>query len=162
MTTTRSALDICEICGTTFATNDDHLNTSGIAICQPCLAHEAPTCPCGAPIPEEGDYCPDCAQASVPEEVKAMKPYRALIAAAALALALTTHTASAQRFTDYPIIGTAAYDASCTITHEWEDHSAIAYCTEDGATYAFDADGNGMAGISYNPGWQWHAIEERP
>jgi hypothetical protein len=52
-------------------------------------------CPCGAPIPDEGDACPDCAQQSVPEDVKAMKPYRALIALAALALSLTTHTAGA-------------------------------------------------------------------
>jgi hypothetical protein len=30
-------------------------------------------CPCGAPIPETGDSCPDCAQESVPEEIKAMR-----------------------------------------------------------------------------------------
>jgi hypothetical protein len=50
---------------------------------------------CGAPIPDEGDYCHDCAQEHVPAEVKAMSPFRSLIALAALALSLTTHTASA-------------------------------------------------------------------
>jgi hypothetical protein len=33
-------------------------------------------CPCGAPIPETGDYCHDCAQESAPADVKAMQPAR--------------------------------------------------------------------------------------
>jgi hypothetical protein len=43
--------------------------------CDCDLAHDAPDpCQdCGAPIPEEGDYCHDCAQEHVPAEVKAMR-----------------------------------------------------------------------------------------
>jgi hypothetical protein len=41
-----------------------------------------------------------------------------------------------------PDIGTPAYSASCTITHAWEDGSARATCTEDGATYSYDPDGS--------------------
>jgi hypothetical protein len=66
-------------------------------------------CPCGAPIPDEGDCCHDCAQESAPEDIKAMKPYRALIALAALALSLTTHTAHAAPYTPTAPIG-------CTVT----------------------------------------------
>ena len=43
------------------------------------------------------------------------------------------------------------------ITRAFEDHSALAEC-RDGATYALDPDGNGQAGLSYNPGGQWHDI----
>jgi hypothetical protein len=158
-------------------------------------------CPCGAPIPETGDFCHDCAQEHVPEEVKAMQPARTChicgdvnvmqhedicvschrthhpgaldrLANAgarrlgamllALALSLTTHTAHAADTLTYesqhgrgtltlPYIGTPAYSDSCTITHAWEDHSAIAYCTEDGATYHFDPDGDITSGKA--PGW---------
>ena len=52
----------------------------------------------------------------------------------------------------YPPIGTPAYSAGCTITHEWEDGSAIAYCPEDGETWAFDADG----GFAYLDGMRWY------
>jgi hypothetical protein len=127
-----------------------------------CSQHIGGICDCGEPIPDEGDYCHDCAQERVPEEVKAMKPYRTLIALAALALSLTTHTAHAADTLTYesqhgrgtltlPYIGTPAYSDSCTITHAWEDHSAIAYCTEDGATYHYDPDGDITTGKE--PGW---------
>jgi hypothetical protein len=81
------------------------------------------TCPCGAPIPETGDYCHDCAQESVPEDVKAMSPIRTLLALAALALSLTTHTASAAPYTPTAPIG-------CTVTGyaAQDDMSAIAVC----------------------------------
>lgn len=48
-----------------------------------------------------------------------------------------------------PPIGTEAYSASCTITHTFEDGSATAYCTEDGATYFWDSDG--QPAMSHTP-----------
>jgi hypothetical protein len=83
-------------------------------------------CPCGAPIPDEGDCCHDCAQESAPEDIKAMKPYRALIALAALALSLTTHTAHAAP--DCPITGTSG------------EGFPVATCA-DGTTWMQDMDG---------------------
>jgi hypothetical protein len=80
-------------------------------------------CPCGAPIPEAGDYCHECAQESVPAEVKAMKPYRALIALATLALSLTTHTAHAAPYTPTAPIGCAVTGYAAQ-----DDMSAIAVC----------------------------------
>jgi hypothetical protein len=57
----------------------------------------------------------------------------------------------------FPDIGTRAYMHSCTITHAWEDHSAIAYCAEDGVTYSYDADGNDPpASVAYT-GPRWSA-----
>ena len=57
----------------------------------------------------------------------------------------------------YPPIGTAAYNAGCTITHTWEDGSALAYCPEDGETWVYDPDGQPVPGIADNPvrtpGW---------
>lgn len=57
----------------------------------------------------------------------------------------------------WPVIGTPAYSASCTITRSWEDGSAVAYCTEDGASYVFDPDGQiyqNSAGVPLYPaGW---------
>lgn len=72
---------------------------------------------------------------------------------------LTYNSPASGRTLTLPYIGTPVYSDSCTITMAWEDHSAIAHCTEDGATYVFDPDGNGMAGLSYSPGQQWHAVE---
>lgn len=39
---------------------------------------------------------------------------------------------------EWPDIGTDAYTRSCAIVRFWEDGSARAYCTEDGAAYTFD------------------------
>jgi hypothetical protein len=57
----------------------------------------------------------------------------------------------------FPPIGTPAYSRSCYVQIAFEDHSAIAYCAEDGATYHFDADGQYVPNIPANPvrepGW---------
>jgi hypothetical protein len=87
-----------------------------------CSQHIGGICDCGEPIPDEGDYCHDCAQESVPEEVKAMSPIRSLIALAALALSLTAHTAHAAPYTPTAPIG-------CTVTYvSRDDLSASAVC----------------------------------
>lgn len=58
-----------------------------------------------------------------------------------------------------PYIGTPEYNRSCTITRAWEDHSAEAWCSEDGALYVwtFDPDGQYVPNIPGNPvrqpGW---------
>lgn len=74
----------------------------------------------------------------------------------ALPLSVSAHTGD-RMFTDYPLIGTEAYDAGCTIVREFEDHSAIAYCPEDGETWVYDADGQSVPGVANNPvrepGW---------
>ncbi len=58
-------------------------------------------------------------------------------------------------------IGSPAYSRSCTIVEAWEDHSAIAHCTEDGATWAYDPDGSPeIAGTTRTPSWGagWYPI----
>ncbi len=79
---------------------------------------------------------------------------------AALTLALPASAVDGTRYA-YPIIGTPAYDASCTITQEWEDGSAYAYCAEDGATYLHDPDGQPYAGFPDNPVREagWYAMD---
>jgi hypothetical protein len=63
----------------------------------------------------------------------------------------------------FPPIGTPEYSRSCYVQIAFEDHSAIAYCAEDGASYAFDADGQYVPNIPANPvhGPGWYVIEER-
>jgi hypothetical protein len=57
----------------------------------------------------------------------------------------------------FPPIGTPEYSRSCYVKIAFEDHSAIAYCAEDGVTYHFDADGQYVPNIPANPvrepGW---------
>lgn len=72
---------------------------------------------------------------------------KSLLIAGTLALSLVGAAHANTPTLDYhgghwPIIGTPAYSASCTIVRAWEDLSAVAYCTEDGATYHYDPDGN--------------------
>ena len=66
---------------------------------------------------------------------------------------------------DYPpITGNPAYNYTCVITHEWEDGSAVAYCPEDGETYAYDADGGFIVDIGikffYRPEGSWYVAPE--
>ena len=55
------------------------------------------------------------------------------------------------RIYEWPAIGTPAYSRSCTIIDFWEDGSARAYYTEDGALMAYDPDGDVTTGKQ--PGW---------
>jgi hypothetical protein len=152
----------------------DNTNANADGLCPTCQAREErdaatydPPCPHCNDYYEHGTNFKECPanpdnyDGPIPSENagSGFNRYGIMVLAVLLSL-FTAQPASAQRFTDYPIIGTPAYNASCTITREWEDHSAIAYCSEDGATYAFDADGNGLAGLSYNPGWQWSEVWE--
>lgn len=68
---------------------------------------------------------------------------KSLLAAFTIALTLSAGAASAHTGGThaYPVIGTPAYDASCTIVDEGDDF-VRAYCREDGETYLFDFDGN--------------------
>ncbi len=74
-------------------------------------------------------------------------------------LCLTSATAHHPADLDLPPIGTIAYSQGCTVTHAWEDGSAIAECPEDGVMYAYDADGNnppasvGYTGPRWDAGW---------
>lgn len=86
----------------------------------------------------------------------------AIIAACLLPSPASAHTGGTH---DYPVIGTPAYDASCTIVREWEHGSAVATCG-DGYHYVFDADGRFfyMHGIRF---WishenQWHNAPYTP
>jgi hypothetical protein len=73
---------------------------------------------------------------------------RAPLAAAALALSLTTGPASAHLPANDPLptIGSAAYDRGCLIVRHWEDDSALAYCREDGSWYRYDPTDEPRAG----------------
>jgi len=63
--------------------------------------------------------------------------------------------------TRFPIIGTAAYSASCILSHYvYDDGSIDALCTEDGQRYRYDPDGQPYQNTSGIPIRQpgWYAI----
>lgn len=81
----------------------------------------------------------------------------AIVALSALAFSLPALTGAETRLTatidgqvhEWPSIGTESYSRSCEIVQAFEDHSAIAYCAEDGAVMAYDPDGS----IDHGIGW---------
>lgn len=83
----------------------------------------------------------------------------AIVALSALAFSLPALTGAETPLTatidgqvhEWEFIGTEAYSRSCSIEQAWEDHSAIAYCAEDGATYLYDPDGSIDRGIGWFP-----------
>ena len=87
----------------------------------------------------------------------------AILALTALSLTLPAHALEAGPLTAqvdgrlhvWPVIGTDAYSASCSLTGAWEDHSATAYCTEDGATFHYDPDGDITTGKEAG----WYVME---
>lgn len=62
---------------------------------------------------------------------------------------------------EWPYIGTPEYSRSCSIIDFYDDGWATAYCTEDGAMYVYDVDGQtspNTAGVPVRqPGW--YAVE---
>lgn len=173
----------------TFADRHDarQLHRSEWEAVTPTDAHPTPATPAQAgktlATDEPGYDARDREYTSYPEPTRsrlhaldqhAAKASKTLAATLALAAALCATPALAREsFTidppsgafpayELPYIGNTLYSDSCEIVQAFEDHSAIAYCTEDGVSYVYVPQDQRIPlhGISFlKRAAGWHAVK---